>query len=74
MTQAQVKRRSSSSERMLDELAAMRVALETIVRVLRVWASSQGQPRCSVDDHIPEAIAGSAKTQAGCRTSTSAPE
>jgi hypothetical protein len=59
---------------MLDELAAIRVALEAIGQAVRLWAGSQGQARCPVDDHIPDVIERLAKTQVGCRNSASGAE
>lgn len=69
MNQAQAKRRQSTSERIIDELAAMKAALESLGQVIRLWVGSQGQPKCPVDDHVPEAIEQQKKPQVGCRSS-----
>ena len=56
MSQDQAKRRQSTSKKMLDELVAIRVALEIIGQSIRLWVSAQGQSRCPVDDRVPDAI------------------
>jgi hypothetical protein len=56
MAQEQATRRQSTSKKILDELVAMRVALESIGQSIRLWVNSQGQPGCPVDDRVPDAI------------------
>lgn len=75
MSQDQAKRQQSTSKKVLDELVAIRVALEIIGQAIRLWVSAQGQSRCPVDDRVPDAIEQLATSpDFGRRTSASGAE
>ena len=74
MAQEPAKQRRSPKRQLLRELTYIRVALETIAQALQLWVASQGQPRCHVDDRVPDVIEYLAKTQVSRRTSASVAE
>lgn len=75
MSQDQVNRRQSTSKKVLEELVAIRTALEIIGQSIRLWVSSQGQSRCPVDDRVSDAIEQlAASPDFGRRTSASGAE
>jgi hypothetical protein len=65
MSESRVKRRQSASKQALQELAGVRVALESIHLLLQCWITGQGQPSSVADDRVPHAIELHARKKVG---------